>query len=415
MLQLFSVNHHDHDLAAVEALSTLAHGDLEHRVCALENVDGALVLDTCNRIEVLIDTTDASATAESVQHLFSVYLSNKGATDVTATRYDGEHVITHLFELACGLKSMVVGEREITGQVRHALRRAQREGTSTGRIIDSIDSALRTARIVERETGLSSMGRSVASIGMDQAGQLLNDFADITVTMFGTGSYAGAAVTQLKDRGCHNIFVHSSSGRAELFAHGRGLTPIRSDQLADTLVQTDLIVSCRGIGSPTITADHVRERMNGFAHKQLVVLDLAIVRDVDPSITEIPGVHLIDLEAIQASVPELSPERTARAHEIVDEQVALFLNNQQARTLDPAIIALREITAELIDHEMSMLPQRELTSDDVRKSLHRLSNRMLHRPIMAAHAAGYTGTQEEYVQALSRLTGLEVSYDVNEE
>lgn len=414
-LKLFSINHRDHDLGAVERLNPLIDDELETRLHNEPNVYGALVLATCNRVEILVDTNDVSQTNRTVRQLIESCTAVGPSTPIKPTEYSENDVVEHLCALACGLKSMVVGEREITGQLRHALRRAHNRNTASGPICTAIDTALQTARIVERETGLSGIGRSIAAIGLDHAGEILGDYRNITVTLFGTGSYAGAAVTHLKDRGCQRIYVHSASGRAQTFAEGRGLTAISHQDLPRALSETNLIISCRGFGAQTVTADHVRQKMaNRHNPGPLVVLDLAIVRDVDPRVAEIPGVTLIDLETVRTLVPDLEPARTARAHQIVEEAVDAYRNRQASRALDPVIIRMRNHMNDLVAEELARVPQRALNHADVEKALNRLANRILHRPTAAAHAAGARGEYDEYIDALALLTGQTIDNEKEE-
>lgn len=422
-LKLFSVNHRDHDLYAVEQLTPLIHNELERELSTLPGVKGVVVLSTCNRIEIILDVDEGGA----VDH---VVVEN-------AREFSGIEVVRHLSLLACGLESMVVGEREIAGQLRHALKRAERRETLSSPIATALDTAFRAARQVERATGLSGMGRSIAAIALNHAEQYLGDYRDVTVTLFGTGSYAGAAVTQLKERGCRNIYVHSASGRAEAFANGRGLQAVQSEDLEPILAKTDLIVSARGTGSPTVTSQHVRTgmaaRAKGVSRAEsasrtgissrpegapraegagLVVLDLAIVRDVDPEVAQIPGVTLIDLDTVRSLVPKLEPMKTEQARRIVEQVVSEHEKREAARVIDPVIVDMRSQISGYIEQEMAKLPNRALQEADVEKALRRLTNRLLHHPTTAAHRAGARGEADEFIAALKLVTGM--SFDDKE-
>lgn len=410
-LKLYSVNHRDHDLAAVECLSPHIEGELEKELIAHPGVNGVIVLSTCNRIEITLDVDEDALADQLIENILP---KADGTVAVKPREFSGIDVVYHLSSLACGLESMVVGEREITGQLRHAQRRAEMRDTMSAGIITALDTAFRAARKVERETGLSGMGRSIAAIGLDHAQKTLGSYEDATVVLFGTGSYAGAAVTQLKARGCKNIYVHSASGRAEAFARGRGLKAINNEELGPVLAKTDMIVSARGTGSPTVTSKHVRSGMAQRADGQgLVVLDLAIVRDVDPEVAQIPGVTLIDLDTVRSLVPELEPMKTTRAERIVAETVAAHERREASRIIDPVIIELRAHIADLITDEMASLPQRPLQRSDVERALHRITNRLLHHPTTAAHRAGARGEADTFIDALELVSGL--NFDNEEE
>ncbi len=407
-LKLFSINHRDHDLAAVEVLSPLAQADLETRLTAADSIDGCVVLATCNRIEILIDTPQLDAATSDVRTTLAQATAVGPQPPIQAREYQGEDLITHLCELACGLESMVVGEREITGQLRYAARRARRLETITPALADAIDAALKAARLVEKETGLSGMGRSVAAVALSHVEALIGDYRQATVTLFGTGSYAGAVVTQLQARGCERIFVHSNSGRAQAFAAGRELTAVSNAELGAVLARSDLIISCRGIGSPTVTFNHLQAGMRAQPHRPrpLVILDLAVVRDVDPQVGHIPGVELVDLEAVRSLVPELAPEVTERARAIAREVAGEYQQLQAARLIDPVIVSMRRAVQELVEDELAHLPKRALEAADVERALRRLTNRILHHPTIAAKAAGAAGSAADFVAALELLTGI---------
>lgn len=413
-LKLFSVNHRDHDLYAVEQLTPLIHDELERDLIEIDGVNGAVVLSTCNRIEILLDI-DEDAAAKRVTQMFQSEPTVEPSSALkTAREFDDIEVVQHLSSLACGLESMVVGEREITGQLRHALKRAERRDTLSAPIASALDTAFRAARQVERETGLSGMGRSIAAIALDHAEQYVGDYRDVTVTLFGTGSYAGATVTQLKERGCRNVFVHSASGRAESFAKGRGLKPVTNEDLDQVLADTDMIVSARGTGSPAVTSQHVRKgtesRQSGSG---LVVLDLAVVRDVEPEVAQIPGVTLIDLDTVRGLVPKLEPMKTTQAYSIVDQVVAEYEQRESARVIDPVIVEMRAQISDYISQEMASLPNRELQEADVERALRRITNRLLHHPTTAAHQAGARGEADEFIASLELVTGM--SFDNEQE
>lgn len=415
-LKLFSINHRDHDLAAVEVLSPLAQADLEVTLKQVGGIDGCLVLATCNRIEILIDSPDLEVATNRVRASLAQATAVGPQPVIRAREYEGRELIIHLCELACGLESMVVGEREITGQLRYAARRARRLQTITPALADAVDTALKAARLVEKETGLSGMGRSVAAVALTHVEALIGDYRQATVTLFGTGSYAGAVVTQLQARGCEQIFVHSNSGRAQAFAAGRELTAASNEELGALLARSDLIISCRGIGSPTVTFDHVSAGMRAQPHRRhpLVILDLAVVRDVDPQVGQIPGVQLVDLESVRSLVPELEPELTARARAIARAVADEYQDLQAARLIDPVIVTMRSAMQNLVEDELQHLPKRALDAVDVERALRRLTNRVLHRPTTAAKAAGATGRAADFVAALELLTGITSDTTVKE-
>ncbi|MDO5721980.1 MAG: glutamyl-tRNA reductase [Actinomycetaceae bacterium] len=413
-LKLFSINHRDHGFAVIELLSPWAQADLELRLVEAGAIDGCIVLATCNRLEILIDTPDPETATRNLYQLLPAPAA-PGADFVAPREISGAEVISHLCELACGLDSMVVGEREITGQLRYAARRASRLKTITAPLADAVDTALKAARIVEKETGLSGMGRSVAAVALNHVEDIIGDYRTATVMLFGTGSYAGAVVTHLQARGCKNIYVHSNSGRAQAFAQGRGLKPVDNRELGRVLGACDLVVSCRGIGAPTVTFDHVSTHVARRPETHpLAILDLAVVRDVDPRVGELPGVRLVDLETVRHLVPELEPALTQRARELAAQVAAEHQQRQAARQIDPVIVSMRSAAEQLVAEELQHLPNRQLSAADCERALRRLANRILHTPTTVAKTAGAQGQAEQFIAALELVTGIEAPSETKE-
>ncbi|NKY41522.1 glutamyl-tRNA reductase, partial [Cellulomonas septica] len=220
-------SHHDLDLAVLERLSSDVHAVGRELVRASTPVTGAVVLATCNRFELYLEVGDVDQTPAALA----------AASQAVATRsgYDPDEVLTHLrpltgtaagehlFAVASGLESMVVGEREIAGQVRRALTTARRDGTTTSALESLFQAASRVSRAVESETGLGAAGRSVVGVALDIAERGLVPWSEVSCVLVGTGSYAGATLAALKARGCTDVRVYSPSGRAGQFASARGV------------------------------------------------------------------------------------------------------------------------------------------------------------------------------------------------
>lgn len=403
-VKLFSINHSVHGLKAVEILTPLAQNNLEKRIFKAVFIQGVLLISTCNRIEILVDTTDTVAAETYIENIIYRELATVGESPIIPKQYEGKDLVLHMCQLASGMKSLVVGEREIAGQMRYSVRRARRIGTISAPISDIMDTAFRAARQVELETGLSGMGRSIATIALDHAAQIIENYPQAKVILFGTGSYAGAVVTQLHNRGCKKIFVHSQSGRAREFAHGRGLIPIESHDLEKTIKQVDMVVSCRGIGAPVVTVEHIRSGLRQrSSDKPLIILDLAITRDIDPAVAELANVEFIDLSRIQLLVPDITPQLIARAQQITIEIAQRFIREQEARVADPLIITMRQKAEKILLKELAKLPKRPLNSDDFEKALRHLTHALLHTAVacvknMAEYPANHASLGE-----LSRL------------
>ncbi|HOA27474.1 MAG TPA: glutamyl-tRNA reductase, partial [Arachnia sp.] len=304
------------------------------------------------------------------------------------------------FRVASGLDSMVVGEREIAGQLRRALAQAQAEGRTSLALTIAVDEALKASRRVARETTLEGAGRSVVSAGLDLVGA---DWASLNMLLIGTGSYAGAVVAAARARGVRNITVHSASGRGAEFAASHGTAQVSS--VTEGLATADLVVTCRGQGAIVVGVDDVT--------RSTTFLDLSLRRDVDPRVGQLTGIRLIDLPTIQDSLGGGIAEDTRRAQVIVNEGIAVALTKLRSRVVDPAVVGLRESVMALVDDEVARLPQRPLTLDAAALALRRLATRLLHVPSSRARLAAEQGRTDEYLHAMEELYGIGAPVDIN--
>ena len=354
----FSASHHDLDLDELEELSAASARVGEALVG--EGVRGVVVLATCNRFEVYTDATAADGTpgvpldavrdrvAEVVAQ--AAGLRPEFVRTALTPRSDAD-AARHLLEVASGLDSMVVGEREIAGQVRRSVGAARAHGTTTSALERLFGHASRVSRRVEVETGLGAVGRSIVGVGLDLAGEHLGPWDQTRTILIGTGSYAGASLAALQARGCTDVRVHSRSGRAATFAQARGVAAVAEGGLVDALADADLVVSCSGRIGTVLDAAAVRsarERATEDAElrahepdpsvRPLVVLDLALQRDVEADVADVDGVLLFDLATIRAHAPAAGSEPVRRAHEIVGSAVADLQGRALARRVDLAAL-----------------------------------------------------------------------------
>lgn len=459
VIHLLSADHRTHGLDVVARLGATAAHLGPDLLATVPGVDGVVVLGTCNRLAVLLDVPatecpGASPSALDVPTAVTRFLAARAGLPVaeaaragtgtdtgtdplstghplTLQSWSGPDAVAELFSTASGLESMVVGEREIAGQLRRAMILAHHEGTLTGPLARLIEHASSTSRLVARSTGLSGTGRSVVAVGLDLAGRELPALDHASVLVVGTGAYAGATVTALRERGVTDVAVYSRSDRAQAFADGHGLRAVSHANLPHALAMADLVVTCRGLGSPVLTRELLapvarlrqptepalldrREDPDSPAdppERPLVVLDLALTRDVEESVACLPGVLLIDLPAVQRAVPEAEARQVADAAAIVAREAEEYCRLAGGRRMDPVISALRTHVDELVEHEVARLHVRDgmVEADDAARALRHLANRLLHHPSVAARQAGEAGRDEEYLAALPMLLGERVA------
>lgn len=392
---VFSIQHDRHGLPEVERASR-ALSDAQAWLSSAPHVRGALILSTCNRVEVIFDS-DRPHT--ELRALVNQHFDRPPGWQT----YIGETALRHVFRVASGLDSMVIGERDIAGQLKRALQEAKRSGHTSLLLNTVIDEALRTSRKVANHTALEGAGRSVVSVGLDRLG--VEDWSGQRVLLVGTGSYAGAVIAALRARGVGHIVVHSSTGRGAEFAETHDLIPCRS--FADTLACSTLVVTCRGRGGFAVTEADV-----AALNHPLRLLDLSLLRDVDPAVGQLPGVTLVDLTVVQEAVQPDWAADTASAELLVEAGVAEATTKLRSRVVDPAVVSLRESVMALVDDEVQRLPSRNLTQEDAARALRRLATRLLHVPSSRARLAAEEGRTDAYLEAMAELYGIAVPHPV---
>ncbi len=398
-IHLLFVGHSRHGLDALAEASRTAPGIVDARL-AEGRLAGALVLATCNRLEVLVDAEPAEAHALA---------SALGGAPVL----EGPAALAHLFRVASGLDSMVVGEREIAGQVRRAAEVAARSGALTPALSRAVQAASACSRRVAAATGLAGRGRSIVSVALDIAEDSLGPLEGRRAVLVGTGSYAGASVAALRDRGLRDIAVHSASGRAESFSRGHGTRPLPADGLSEALMSADLVVACRGTGSPALgsaelaAAAETRSAGRRDRSTPLLVLDLALLPDVDPSAVLPNGVVRIGLEDVAGRLPAVEREDVERAERIVAEALAAHLRSADGAGVDRAIVELRARIDAAVDEEIARLgPLADDESARTARALRRLGARLADAPCRRARLAVADGNAADYLDGLALVLGI---------
>jgi glutamyl-tRNA reductase len=437
-------SHRDLDLDVLERLSAGAHSVGRTVAASGAAPTGAVVLATCNRFEVYLEVDrpqDAPAAVAATTDVIA-QASSIPAPDVASTLQvlAGPEVPEHLFAVASGLESMVVGEREITGQVRRALATAREEGTTSSGLERLFQSASRASRDVGTRTGLGATGRSVVGVALDLAEPRLPAWPKVRALLVGTGSYAGASLAALRRRGCHDVRVFSPSGRAATFAASRGLVPVHDGGLAEAIGTCDLVVACSGTIGRVLDAEMVA-RSWAATGRPLVIVDLALRNDVDPAVARLPGVRLINLDTIGRNAPEEQRAPVEQAHELVAAAVADFEAADRARELEAAVIAerrrvlgeleaearriregsgdasptptsdgaagvLRAAAAEVTSGNTSSATEDAAHHERQVRSLRRRTRALLHPPTVRARVAARAGDERAYRAALAELRAI---------
>ncbi|WP_309811009.1 glutamyl-tRNA reductase [Pseudarthrobacter sulfonivorans] len=414
---LFSLvaTHADIDLETVAQLSNGASGIATSALSGSPAVTGAIVLATCNRYEIYGEAPHAddveAARAALVSEISGLSGLNEQLVSRSFSTRTGPEVSQHLFTVSAGLDSAVVGEREIAGQVRRALITAQHEGTASSGLVRLFQAASKTAKEVGAQTALGSRGLSIVSVALDLATDLSEnpDWSAKKVVLFGTGAYAGATMSLLRERGCTDISVFSSSGRAEAFVATRGGTALDAESLPVAVAAADVMIGCSG-SDTRVEADELAQ-VRALSPQPLIAIDLALTHDFDPEVGQLDGVELLTLESVRLAAPQEQAESLTHASGIVSGAAKAFEQEREARSVDSAIVALRRHTMNVLDAEMERVRARHgctAAAEEVEFALRRMVKQLLHVPTVRARELAANGQQDDYVSALETLYGITV-------
>ncbi|KQR17557.1 glutamyl-tRNA reductase [Cellulomonas sp. Leaf334] len=412
VLLSLAASHHDLDLDVLERLSSDVQavaselvGSTAHRF-----VSGAVVLATCNRFELYLEVDDAANTPSARTAAAQAVASRSGYTTAQVDTHlrvrTGTDAAAHLFSVASGLDSMVVGEREIQGQVRRALTAARRDGTTTSGLESLFQAASRVSRLVESRTGLGATGRSVVGVALDIAERQLPDWSEVRCVLIGTGSYAGASLAALKARGAGDIRVYSASGRARAFAAARGVRSLpASADLAAEVSDVDLVVACSGAAGAVLGVDALASARQGSA-APLTVVDLALRHDVDPGVRSLPGVRLVSLHTVAEHAPA-EHAAVQVAHDVVVAAAEAYEADRRVREWNPAVVAERTRILGGLEAGLSELPD-DARDERAERALRRRTRALLHAPTVRAREAARAGDAMTYAAALTELASIPV-------
>ncbi|MEQ3550416.1 glutamyl-tRNA reductase [Pseudonocardia nematodicida] len=417
-----------HRSAPVEVLERLAvaPGDvpkLLEEMLDRAHVEEAVILSTCNRIEVcavvdafhggLGDVTDVLGTyagfpiGELSDHLFVHYAGS---------------AVQHLFSLAAGLDSMVVGESQILGQLRSAYATADGAG-AVGKVLhELVQQALRVGKRVHAGTGIDEAGASVVSEALRDADRELTGAGldGARAVVVGAGAMGALAAAHLRRAGASEIVVlNRSSERGERLAEKvreQG-TPARAagmEALADELRDADLLLACTGAIGHVVESGPVAEATAaGSRTRPLVVCDLGLPRDVDPAVADLPGVRVIDLISLQRRLLDAADGgAVAAAERMVAEEAQQYLAGQRSAEVTPTVTALRRRASEVVDAELLRLDSRlpeidERVRDELSRTVRRVVDKLLHTPTVQVKRLAEGPDGDSYAAALRTLFELD--------
>jgi glutamyl-tRNA reductase len=374
-------------------------------VALTDPVAETFVVSTCNRVEVYADVDRFHAGVTAICELLTRHCGAQ-ATDLTAHLYVHyeDRAVAHLLTVACGLDSVVVGEGQILGQVRSALKLAEEHGT-VGRVLGELGRlALRAGKRARAETGIDRAGQSMVSVAVELAAAALGSpgsLAGRDVLVVGAGAMSTLAATTAGKNGAASITVANRTRRhAERLAAKVGAAVVALGDLG-----------CTGADGYVITPDLLAGRPR---RGPLVVLDLAMPRDVDPAAARLPGVTVIGMDQLSEHGTDAGADDVAAVRAICEAELAAYQSAVDAARVAPTVVALRAKAATVVDAELARLAGR-LTADglsaraleEIAQTMRRVVDKLLHAPTVRVKELAGSPGGEDYAAALRVLFDLD--------
>lgn len=394
---------------------------------AAEPAAEAGLLATCNRIELYADVDKFHAGVAELSTLLAQH-SGVGLEELTPYLYVHyeDRAVHHLFSVACGLDSMVVGEGQILGQIKDALARAQELHTAGRLLNDLFQQALRVGKRAHSETGIDRAGQSLVTFGLEQlaAGHAVDAWTKgKRALVIGAGSMSSLAAATLARAGVEEIVIANRTfERAERLAQiltepGTGHTGITARAVGMTavgaeLAAADIAVSCTGATGLVLTAQAVETAMAGRG-TPMALLDLAMPRDIDAAVHRMNGVRLVDIESLaEASADAPMASDVDQVRGIVSDEVAAFGAAQRAARITPTVVALRTMAADVVTGEMARLEGRlpgldEKQRAEITQTVRRVVDKLLHAPTVRVKQLASEPGGAGYADALRTLFDLD--------
>lgn len=385
-----------------------------HQLTSSEHVREAAILSTCNRVEVYALVTGYHAGLAELRRFLSEF-HHVGVDEfgsLIESAYE-EDAVGHLFGVAAGIESMVVGEPQILSQVREAFRHASEENAAGPVLSALFRQAIKVGRRARGQTAIGKTVKTFASAGADLARQALGTLDGATVLVVGAGKMSDIAARRIVREGATVLVANRTAANARTLADRIGGTELPMTSLDEGLARADLVLSSTGSPEPLITREMVAEAVSSRGGRTLVLLDLAVPRDVEPDVRSVDGVVLRDLddlrEALKPGPEQLAEVAAVRA--IIDEEVPRFTRWQRSHHLAPLLEALQTRGEAARERELKRAAARLAgLSDAEREAVEMLTRsivaKLMHDPVAAVkHKAG-TAEGEALARALRELFDL---------
>jgi glutamyl-tRNA reductase len=380
-----------------------------------DHVSEATVIATCNRVEIYTEVDRFHGSVESLSRLL---VDRAGETTEALlphlyVHYD-DGAISHLFQVAAGLDSMALGEGQILGQTREALRRGQELGTVGPALNTLFQQALRVGKRTRAETAIDQVAPSLVSAALEQVGGADDAVHDKDVVVLGAGAMAGLATATVTRMGARKVtVVNRSEERARRLAAQYDARAVPMTGLTTELATADVLITCTGSAGILVGRGLLERARAGAADRPLAIVDLALPHDVDPSTAELQGVTLLGLAQLAEALHDGSDgAEVLEVRRILAEEITAFLAARRQASVTPTVVALRSMATSVVDAEMTRLESRlpeldEAVRAEVRHTVRRVADKLLHEPTVRVKELANEQGAVSYAAALAELFALD--------
>jgi len=380
-------------------------------VTQLEGVAEAVVLSTCNRTEFYVETTDAG------QHVLQAWLKEDQTLNEEACAalftLNKEEAIRHLFRVACGLDSMVLGEPQILGQLKDAYRAAEKHGTVGGQLNRLFHHTFSVAKKVRTDTEIGSSPVSVAYAAVNLANQFFAGFSKHTALLIGAGVTMELVAKHLYRKDIGRLFVANRNlERAQNLASKFEGFALPLSEIEGTLPEADILISSTASTEIIVSTEQMTSAIKARKHKPVFAVDIAVPRDLDPDISKLDDVYLYTIDDLDKVIVEGQNNREAAAldaNRILDDETRRYLSIERSKVVAPVITALRDHGDELREQVLAQARRRLAKGADSDEVLEYVTSallkKLLHQPSVRLREAG-ENSDREFVEAVRELFGL---------
>jgi glutamyl-tRNA reductase len=399
------------------AFSTMQMRDIYRALNNSDCIDGAVLLITCNRTEVYAAAKDIAEGFAVLENMLEAHAGiDRCVFNASLYRYAQHQTVAHLFSVAAGLDSMILGEQEILGQIKEAYRMACDAQAEDSLLNILFQTAVHVGKKVRTETGISRYPVSVSSAAVELCREIFKTLDRKKVLVVGAGDTGSRTVRNLMDSGVKSVIVSNRSyDHAVQMAAGVAGRAVHFDRIADELVGADIVISCTAAPHPVIRRDNCGESLHARNGRELVLIDIAVPRDIEPQLADINGVFLYDIDDLQNVVEKNYKERLQAAHKsrgIIEQEAGRFSEKLASFPLVPVIFSLKQYAEAIKQDELAKALSKlsAVTERDravIAAMAQGIVNKLLHTPIAALKEKSVNNQGHLYADMVKDLFDLQ--------